>query len=677
MTIRTDVSIDWESSPRVITVAAPSDEITIQDLVDTCRYNEELLHNIDSAHLIDAAGKEFLGGTTYVGITATLQNAVLAFEARSGPSWELCIISGGNLVAVDEDGLSIDPRLPTAYTSVDRTASASATLQEQAALQHSSFEGGVTVDFTSTHSGTEYPVGTSMAPVNNWSDAMDIAVANGLTTFFILGDATLTSGVDFSGFHFVGSSISKTTLTLDAAATVDDCEYYDATIQGTLDGSSTLKECRVLDIDYVQGTMDRCILDGSTILLLGDAAFMDCYSGNPDQGIPEINLNGSGKTLALRNYNGKIRLSNKSGSEEVGVDLNSGVVYLDSDVTAGTINIRGVGTVVDNSVGATVNTDELINPEVVADQVWDENLITHVTPGSAATALRGTTYLGVVVLDTVNGSSGVAWPIGTTYSPSDNLADALSIMNYGNVETLVLRTGITVGATQDISNKIIKTEGKMGTDVVLDAGCTAHKTTFRNVNISGEFSGSCQTLIENCSVDSLKNFLGIMNVVAFNEGAEISFGSWATILDGTGGGEPTNEVEFSIGDSALNVVNWNGNLKLKDKTGSSRTVINCNSGNIIIDSTCIAGKIQLIGVGTVEADNSGVGCDVDTSAFLDASVILNELEFIMDIEGGRWRIVANQMVFYKEDNTTEVARFNLFDSGGSPTMTNVFERQRV
>lgn len=127
MTIRTDISIDWDSSPRVLTVASPSDEITIQDLVDTCRDFEDSPVGMCHDDLIDAAGKEFLGGITYVGITATLQNCVVAFEARGGPSWVLCIISGGNIVAVDENGDALDPRQPTAYTSCDRASSSSAT----------------------------------------------------------------------------------------------------------------------------------------------------------------------------------------------------------------------------------------------------------------------------------------------------------------------------------------------------------------------------------------------------------------------------------------------------------------------------------------------------------------------------------------------------------------------
>jgi len=55
----------------------------------------------------------------------------------------------------------------------------------------------------------------------------------------------------------------------------------------------------------------------------------------------------------------------------------------------------------------------------------------------------------------------------------------------------------------------------------------------------------------------------------------------------------------------------------------------------------------------------------------------NMINFINDIQGGRWKIVSNQMIFYKDDNTTEVARFNLFDDGGNPTMSSPFERYRI
>jgi len=130
MTIRSDVSIDWDLSPRLLTVASPSTEITVQDLYDTCKYLEDSPNGLVFDYLIDAGGKEPIGATDFVGITATLNNAVLAFEARGGPSWTLCIISGGNLVAVDDNGDPIDPRYPTDYITVDRALSSSPTISE-------------------------------------------------------------------------------------------------------------------------------------------------------------------------------------------------------------------------------------------------------------------------------------------------------------------------------------------------------------------------------------------------------------------------------------------------------------------------------------------------------------------------------------------------------------------
>ena len=46
------------------------------------------------------------------------------------------------------------------------------------------------------------------------------------------------------------------------------------------------------------------------------------------------------------------------------------------------------------------------------------------------------------------------------------------------------------------------------------------------------------------------------------------------------------------------------------------------------------------------------------------------------IHTGRWTVDsdANQMVFFQDDNTTVIARYNLFDSTGAPSVTEVFDR---
>jgi hypothetical protein len=50
---------------------------------------------------------------------------------------------------------------------------------------------------------------------------------------------------------------------------------------------------------------------------------------------------------------------------------------------------------------------------------------------------------------------------------------------------------------------------------------------------------------------------------------------------------------------------------------------------------------------------------------------------LYDIQFGRWKIENNKMKFFKEDNLTLVAEFDLKDENGNPTMDAVFDRIRA
>jgi hypothetical protein len=409
--------------------------------------------SLDDVHLIEAAGKEALGGGVSVGITATLNNAQVMFTAQTTPlddgsgrtcdandadgvqlyvddadfvtdgivsgdtvynittgaiatitevidlhtlkhfvlsggssaQWtsgdnykvydmRLCTITGGNLVAVDTNGDPIEPALPSVGNYLKTTSSSSATLQEIAAIQYSSYGGGVSVDITSSFAGTEFPCGTPQAPVNNIVDALSIASARGFTTLYIIGDITIDDAGDYTGMVFVGESMTKSTITIDPVANILGAEFYDAYVVGTLDGNALLNRCKIGTLNYVYGVVENCVLDVGIITLGGSnpANFLDCWSGVPGVGTPVIDMGGSGQSLGLRNYNGGIKLINKSGAESVSIDLNSGQVVLDSTVTDGTIVIRGIGKLTDNSVGATVDATHLLTPANIADGVLDE-----------------------------------------------------------------------------------------------------------------------------------------------------------------------------------------------------------------------------------------------------------------------------------------------------------------
>lgn len=119
MAIRTDVTVDWSQSPRLITVASPSISISIQDLNDTLRNIEAKQEpGMQFSTLLISTGKQNLGGGLLVGVTLTLQNAQLSFAARTGPTTIQCTVSGGNLVAVDSNNNPINSISPTAFTQV-------------------------------------------------------------------------------------------------------------------------------------------------------------------------------------------------------------------------------------------------------------------------------------------------------------------------------------------------------------------------------------------------------------------------------------------------------------------------------------------------------------------------------------------------------------------------------
>jgi len=247
-------------------------------------------------------------------------------------------------------------------------------LISNAAIEYSSFNGGVSVDETSSITGTTFPAGTPRAPVNNLTDAMLIVATRGFTTIFIIGDMTIDAGGDYDNMIFVGESISRSVLTISAAASVANCEFYDATITGTLDGDAMLNHCRVLALNYVYGTIESCMIGPGTITLGGneEAHLLDCWSGVAGSGTPVVDCGGSGQDLAIRNYNGGVKLINKTGAaDKISIDLNSGHVILDSTVTVGEIVVRGVGHLTNNS-GATVDETHLLGPDGIALAVWSD-----------------------------------------------------------------------------------------------------------------------------------------------------------------------------------------------------------------------------------------------------------------------------------------------------------------
>lgn len=146
MAFRSDVTVDFDVSPRIVEIAAPSTTINIQDLYDTLRTIEADIDNLNRPNLVDnirTAGKQTLSAVKQVGITIALNNALLKFADRGGPSHTNMEITDGNLVAIDNGTppVFIDPVDPSAFINTIRELDVSAAL-----LRDPGFPRGVAIN---------------------------------------------------------------------------------------------------------------------------------------------------------------------------------------------------------------------------------------------------------------------------------------------------------------------------------------------------------------------------------------------------------------------------------------------------------------------------------------------------------------------------------------------------
>jgi len=320
----------------------------------------------------DYASPTTLSGVTYARLIEIINSYTVTFLPDS--AWVVQIVGGNSNV-----GDRINPN------NVSVQVSNSAGLQDAESLQAGSFDGRVTVDTTSSFTGTTFPTGTAKFPVNNLADARLIAEDRGLRVIRIMTSMSFTAG-DFSpGYTFEGVSPVVTTVTLAAGVNITKCTFLNMTIEGVMDGQNTIVGCHTLDITFFNGAIHESALEGTITLSGGvEATIFDCWSsvsGGGPTDHPTIDMNGAGNQLALRGWDGGLGIENCSGVGASSLDFDSGRVTFDVNNTGGVFTIRGIADVFDNSAGATVN-DLTVNKRL-ADLVDDlENRLVTVDNGN-------------------------------------------------------------------------------------------------------------------------------------------------------------------------------------------------------------------------------------------------------------------------------------------------------
>ena len=417
MTIRTDVTVDWEKSPRLIEVAAPSTSLNAQDASDTLRSLEHKPNPgfdvFSHDYIVEADGKNPLPGGDEVGITLTYQDGQIAFArtssrcngtATTGSStqlidntadfvtdgvqrgdwvinftdqsvtevlsvidlntlevrplsdgtdndfdigdaykvWEVadCELGGGNQLAIDSVGGDINPLFTTFGRFGTRTASSSATSTSQESLEAGIFGGVVVVDSINGFEGTDrnsagYLIGTHRAPAKLMSDALTIAVDQGVKKFLFYENTTLDE--DYSAVYVFEAISPNKSIIINPGADVTGCNFYKMTLQGELDGVNLVDSCAINAVTNISGFVNNCSLQ-STITMNGETEFIRCVSGVEGAGYATVNPGSN--VMKVRGLLGSLGITGATGGTST-IGNSEGQIHFDNTCTGGTFYLRG------------------------------------------------------------------------------------------------------------------------------------------------------------------------------------------------------------------------------------------------------------------------------------------------------------------------------------------------
>lgn len=412
---------------QIIEVPAPDLELDLQYLVDQTRdVEDELTPPMGYAKIMDAYGKQPLGGGTFVGITVfLLDNWKVRFEARPGPDTVAAFVTGGNLVA--ESG---NPIAPSAYVTVTLAQSSSPTIATPddnvdlkyliASLYDTQKSVGNVYYWDPTNGDDGNDGTTPSTAVATFAAAQGLATAGNYDTIYCLAN-------DVSGTTTVTEtlSITKNTLkvrgpghvfqlvpTADTADTIaitaDNVEisglYVSTAGTGSRDAINItgdyayIKDAWVtnvrgdgIDISSAQVTkINTSVIEhaggsgtGSGINI-GDDATQSIISkcivfDHDDDG---ISLSGTG---IADNVIENCLIYNNT---EYGIDIGSGVARTTvrggntfNTNTSGNYNDLGTNTYIETPAGGASITD-------IADAVWDEVIADHTTAGTTGKTLK-------------------------------------------------------------------------------------------------------------------------------------------------------------------------------------------------------------------------------------------------------------------------------------------------
>ncbi len=361
----------FDGPNKLIILASPITD-PVQDVVDIYSRWKDWVRLSDNAKFLPAFANSVGGNPT------NPPERISAYVfVNNDLGWRIRPFEASGTVLLDGDLFPSDPGLPLFVPTVGTWNTGIRQLVSSKALQVETGVSGLTaaesqqlnevhgqigrylwIDDTAMVDGAGY----QQDPFNNLTSLVTESSTSGIKFIVVLDDLTVDQNmigynfegrsipqIDFNGFNVNGSEFSSCSLT--------------GTMQGEIRGATS---CDLDSVSGLRGTFNECSLSG--VNTLDDGAKVVFRRGFSATLItPSFDFTGLATIteLIVKDFSGDLSVSNiDSTNVSASIELNGGTLTIDATCTDGTIDVIGVGRLVDNSgAGCTVNTLAFMNAD--------------------------------------------------------------------------------------------------------------------------------------------------------------------------------------------------------------------------------------------------------------------------------------------------------------------------
>jgi hypothetical protein len=216
-------------SPRIVEIVAPTTTATIQEVHNAIREWEDTSYGISFPKLITSAGKEDLGGGKSVGITATLQNTIIAFEAQTTSD------STGSVTTVDTNGIVLTDSTATFITDGLVAGDTVFNLTDSSITTILSVDSETQITTFGLADGTD----------NQWDSADNYKIWNKVQCEITGGNLVAVDDVGATISPFLPTAQTHVTRTASSSSTVENLSDLETKIQEAIDAARVAQQLSV------------------------------------------------------------------------------------------------------------------------------------------------------------------------------------------------------------------------------------------------------------------------------------------------------------------------------------------------------------------------------------------------------------------------------------------------